>query len=91
MSLSFLYLGHFSSAIETLLNPSAECSQVLGIDTLRDHPQPIRDESLWTNRLLASLSPGGRILTYVPYGVSEGPTRPALQLPTVVTHSLTPC
>ena len=90
-SLLFLYLRHFSSAIETWLNPSAECSQVLGSDTLRDHPQPIRDESLWTNHLLASLSPGGRILTYVPHGAPEGPTRPALQLLTVVTHSLTPC
>ena len=87
----FLYLRHFSSAIETWLNPNAEWSQVLGIDTLRDHPQPIRGESLCTNCLLASLSPGGRILTYVPHGAPEGPTRPALQLPTVVTHSLTPC
>lgn len=82
MSLLFLYLRHFSSAIETWLNPNAECSQVLGIDTLRDHPQPIRGESLWTNRLLASLSLGGRILTYIPNGAPEGPTRPA-QLPTV--------
>lgn len=90
-SMSVSLSESFSRCYRNLPSPSAECSQELGVNTLRDHPQPVRDGSLWTNHLLASLSPGGRILTRVPRVASEGPSRPELQLPTVESHSLTLC
>lgn len=82
----FYNCSNFFQHNGNLPSSSAECPQELGINSLRNNPQPVR-ESLLTASYIPCPRVGEfcRVFHMVP---QRDPSGPELQFPTVVTHSL---